>query len=127
MFSFFKRINLIILGTLGFNRGPPIQNIGNVDVMFKRKDGVLELLVVTASRLDGSPETQKLVLDKIQPYLDFLQSEDCKNEFGELSQEQKLVVLRCYEEPNAAMLAFFPRVAQWVRDSGATFEVRHGR
>src|SRR5262249_47978910 len=71
-------------------------------------------------------ETQKLLLDKIELYLDFLQSQECKDEFGELSQAQKLVVLCCYEKPDAVMLALFPRIAVWVRDSGATFEVRYG-
>jgi len=94
--------------------------------MAHRKNGGLELLVVTSSRLDGSPETQKLLLDKIELYLDFLQSQECKDEFGELSQAQKLVVLCCYEKPDAVMLALFPRIAVWVRDSGATFEVRYG-
>lgn len=113
MFSFFKR-------------SPPIENVGNIDVIAKRKDGVLELLVVTSSKLDDSPETQKLLLDKIEPYLLFLQSDECRSEFGELDQSQKLVVIRCYEKPDPIMAEFFPRVTQWVQESGATLEVRYG-
>jgi len=67
--------------------------------MALRKDGVLELVVITSSRLDGSPETQTLLLDKIELYLSFLRSEECRSEFGELSQAQKLIVLCCYEKP----------------------------
>jgi len=74
--------------------------------MALRKDGVLELVVITSSRLDGSPETQTLLLDKIELYLSFLRSEECRSEFGELSQAQKLIVLCCYEKPDPDVRAF---------------------
>jgi hypothetical protein len=108
-----------------FKRDPPIIPT-NIDLMSWYEDGLLRLWVIpTSSRLDGSPETQKLLLDKVELYLDFLQSEECKSEFGELTPAQKVIILRCYFPPHRVMRALFPGIADWVRERGATFEVRY--
>jgi len=62
-------------------RGDPIQDLGSIDVIGARKDGV-DLLIVASSRLDGSPQHQKLVLEKIATYLDYINSPEFHDEFG---------------------------------------------
>ena len=109
-----------------FKRGSPIASTTSIDVMAKRKDGVLELLIVPAGSLDSSPATQKLLLDKIETYLSFLQSEECSSEFGELEASQKLIAVIAYRKPDSVLSQTLEAAGKWVADSGATFEVRLG-
>jgi hypothetical protein len=52
----------------------PIQNLGSIDFLGARNDGGVDLFIVASSCLDGSPEHQKLLLDKIRGYLSYIGS-----------------------------------------------------
>jgi hypothetical protein len=49
----------------------PIQNV-DVDLAAKRVDGGVDLFIVASGHLNGSPETQRLILAKVQSYLEQL-------------------------------------------------------
>lgn len=60
---------------------PPIQNVGAVDLMGRRMDGGVDLVII-AQALDDSPETQQLLRDKLQGYLEVLARPGFHAEFG---------------------------------------------
>ena len=48
---------------------PPIQNLGNIDVLGVRKDGGVDLVVVASAPLDGSADTLSNLDRKIRGYI----------------------------------------------------------
>ena len=46
-----------------------IYDVDRVDLMAKRKDGGLDLFIISSGAIDASPSTQRLLLDKISNYL----------------------------------------------------------
>lgn len=46
-----------------------IYDENSIDIMAKRKDGGLELFIVSSGSMDASEETQKLLLNKVEKLL----------------------------------------------------------
>lgn len=105
---------------------PPIQDIEIVDIVGKRNDGGVDLFIVTSSRLDASPETQQLLLDKIQSYLEQLNTDGFQTEFNDPTPENTRIVLLCDERPDTAIEELVTQAMPWVEDNNARLELRVG-
>ena len=53
-----------------------IASLESIDLIGKRRDGGVDLVIVTRDAIDGSESTQKLIMQKIAHYLDFVESLD---------------------------------------------------
>jgi len=102
----------------------PIKNIEAVDIIAVRKDGKgVELIIITGGHLDSSATTQNLLLDKIQNYLGYINSEEFKNEFGNFSPENILIKLKCIDEPDPIIKELYKKIVPWVEENHARIEM----
>ena len=102
----------------------PIENINALDILAVRKDGKgVELVIVTSAHLDSSAITQELILDKIQNYLGYINSEEFENEFGKLSPENILIKLKCIDEPDPLIKELFRKIVPWVEENNARIKM----
>jgi len=100
-----------------------IHNIDKIDIMAKRKDGGIDMFIISDGSLDASPETQTKLMDKIQNYLGYINSNDFKNEFGQLQPEQISIILQCEYKPDEIIYKLFDKIKEWVKNSGAYIEM----
>jgi hypothetical protein len=101
-----------------------IENAETLDVMAVRKDGKgVDLIIVSSGSLDGSPETQKLLLDKIENYLGYINSVEFTKEIGKFEAKNIIIRLSCSEKPDTIIMELIKKIIPWVEENGARFEV----
>ena len=103
---------------------PPIQNIDRIDLVAKRKDGGVDLVIVASSRVTDSPEHQRLLLDKIQSYLEQCNSAEFREEFGRAAKVR--IVVAFSQQPDPLILELLNRSAGWVEDNHAELTTKVG-
>src|SRR5438876_12161508 len=101
---------------------PPIQNIGSVDVTGKRIDGGVDLFIVASSRLDGAPDTQRLLLAKLKSYLEQLNTPEFQAEFDHPGAEKTVIIIACQQEPDPIIRELVKRAQPWVQENNARLE-----
>jgi hypothetical protein len=105
-------------------REDPIQNIDNVDIVGKRKDGGVDLVIVTSSKLEGSPGHQRLLLAKIESYLAQLNTPEFQAEFNHPRPDQVNIILDCSAPPHPIILQLIEKSKPWVEENKARLAVR---
>lgn len=73
--------------------------------------------------IDGSPETQKALLDKMEGYLNHTQSEEFQKEYGDWSVILRVTLDR---EPDERILALLSKCPAWAEDYGVELEIEIG-
>lgn len=63
--------------------------LDKIDILAETKTGEVLMVLVCNGFIDGSPETQKALLDKMEGYLNHTQSEEFQKEYGD-----RTVILR---------------------------------
>ena len=94
-----------------------------IDLMGKRKDGGAELYIVPTGAMDDSPETQESLLDKIERYLGYIKSGEFLEEFGNIDTGKIRIILKLSEEPLPMIKMLCQKIAPWVEDNGARFQI----
>lgn len=102
---------------------PPIQNVDSIDIVGRRKDGDIELFIVASGPLDPSPQTQQLLLDKIQSYLEQLNSQAFQAEFDHPRADQVRIVVSCDFGIDPIMRLLVERARPWVAENNARIEI----
>lgn len=103
-----------------------IYDVDKLDIMAARKDGGVELYVVSSGTLDDSQITQTLLLDKIQNYLSYINSDVFKKEFSNIAKENIWIILKMEEEPPLLIKELCKKIVSWVQDNGANFTTHIG-
>ena len=57
--------------------------LDKIDILAETKTGEVLMVLVCNGFIDGSPETQKALLDKMEGYLNHTQSEEFQKEYGD--------------------------------------------
>ena len=60
-------------------------DLDNIDILAETKTGEVVMVLVCNGFIDGSPETQTALLDKMEGYLNHTQSEEFQKEYGDWS------------------------------------------
>lgn len=102
----------------------PIENLNAVDIIGVRKNtGAVDLCIVTSKHLDSSERTQNLLLDKIENYLAYINSEEFKEEFGKLTPEDIVIILKCIDTPDPIIMKLYEKIVSWVKENGARIKI----
>lgn len=56
-------------------------DLHKIDILAESKTGEVVMVLVCNGFIDGSPETQKALLDKMEGYLNYTQSEEFQREY----------------------------------------------
>jgi hypothetical protein len=84
------------------NLGPAIHALDSIDVWRQRKDGGVDLIIIDSDPANVSPETRRLLQQKIAGYLSAIQSESFQCEFNFPAPEQTRIIVTCQRtEPEA--------------------------
>lgn len=99
-------------------------DLHKIDILAeKRKVNEVLMVLVCNGFVDGSPETQKALLDKMEGYLNHTQSEEFRKEYANWS-----VILRVTfdEEPDQLVVALLSECQPWADDYGVKLEFEIG-
>lgn len=101
-----------------------IENINNIDVFGIRKDGGVDLVIVSSGKLDESAETQKLLLDKVENYLGYINSREFHVECPQATADNTYIILQLSEEPSELISELIMKIIPWVAEYHAKFVVK---
>ena len=98
-------------------------DLHKIDIMAETKTGEVLMVLVCNGFIDGSPETQKALLDKMEGYLNHTQSEKFQKEYGGWP-----VILRVTlgSKPDEPILALLSKCPAWAESYGVKLEIEIG-
>ena len=101
-----------------------IFDVNSIDLIAKKKDGGVDLFIISSGEIDASDETQKLLLNKVERYLGYIQSEEFKKEFSDSEAKEITIIFELEEKPPAPLLELCKKIIPWAEENGAQFLVR---
>ena len=90
----------------------------SIDIIGKRVDGGIDLVIIVPDGLENSEVTQTQLLDKIENYLKYVNSEEFKKDFPEVISEKVSIKLKMTIEPSERLLKWLDEIGSWVESSG---------
>lgn len=100
---------------------PPFRGIGNVDIMSRGKDGAIDLVMVSYEHLDKSPSTQKMLIEKLEGYLEFIHSAKFLEKFGAPSNGSIKIRLSCTDAPDPEVIRLLKKLVPAIEKLHASF------
>ena len=98
-------------------------DLDKIDILAETKTGEVIMILVCNGFIDGSPETQKALLDKMEGYLNHIQSEEFQKEYGGWPVMLRVTLGR---EPDENILALLGKCPEWADDYGVKLEIEIG-
>ena len=99
-------------------------DLDKIDILAEKPETKEVLMVLVCNGfIDGSPETQKALLDKMEGYLNHTQSEEFQKEYGDWSVILRVTLDR---EPDERILALLSKCPAWAADYGVKLEFEIG-
>ena len=106
-------------------------DLDKIDILAETKTGEVVMVLVCNGFIDGSPETQKALLDKMEGYLldkmegylNHTQSEEFQKEYGGWPVILRVTLGR---EPDEHILALLSKCPAWAADYGVKLEIEIG-
>lgn len=95
----------------------------NLDIEAERKDGVVELYIISTGRFDDSAEQQTLLMDKVENYIGYVLSDEFSRNHPACSKGSSCIVLSLDKKPSALLIELCGRIASWVKSYGIGFRV----
>jgi len=92
----------------------PIQNPDRADIVGVRQDGGVELFIVASGPLTAEPQIQKLLLDKVEAYLGYINSDEFKAEFENPPADRTTIIISCYGSVDPVIPELVERTKPWV-------------
>ncbi len=104
----------------------PIPNHNVIDVSGYLKSGGADLSIVVASPLQADERSQTRLLDKIQGYLEHLQSDELAADSGAPpSPDNTRIIVLLHPESSDVIRGLLERCSAWVSSNNATLVVRN--
>ncbi len=95
-----------------------------IDIMYSEPEKDCSVLVlVSVGYVDGDPETQKDLLDKMEGYLTHIQSDVFKRDYP---QSKVYIDVKFEEKPNQLILDLLYKCQNWCKENGATLRILIG-
>lgn len=94
----------------------------SVDIIAVRKDGGIELLIVSSGKFDDSKEQQNLFLNKISNYIEYLNSEEFEKEYSNVNN--KWIVVSYNRKPTLLLNKLFKKIETLVKNEGINFQLK---
>ena len=98
-------------------------DLDKIDILAETKTGEVVMVLVCNGFIDGSPETQKALLDKMGGYLNHTQSEEFQKEYSGWPVILRVTLGR---EPDEHILALLSKCPAWAEDYGVKLEIEIG-
>ncbi|WP_026490536.1 DUF6572 domain-containing protein [Butyrivibrio sp. XBB1001] len=92
-----------------------------IDIIGKRSDGGLDLVIVMDKMIDDSPEDQEILLDKIENYMGYVGGAEFKKEFPSVVKDNVNIKLIMPCQPSEGFVLWLKKIDSWVKDNGMNF------
>ena len=103
---------------------PPIQNLDSVDVVGKRHDGTVELVIVASQPLDDAPETLDSIRKKVETYLETIGIKAFQAEMGHPPREKTVIILVCEHPIHSRAMGVIEECKVTASDQRIRLELR---
>ena len=90
-------------------------DLQKIDILAETKTGEIVMVLVCNGLIDGSPETQTALLDKIEGYLNYIRSVKFQKEYGDRPVLLRVTLGR---EPDERILSLLSKCQPWAKDYG---------
>lgn len=100
-----------------------IKNADSLDIAGVRKDGGVDLVMVSKGKWKETPKVQTLLLDKTENYLRYALSKDFQKDFPGVSPDKVWIILKSEEKLPRVIEALCEKIKAWVEENGAHFKV----
>jgi hypothetical protein len=102
-------------------------DLNNLDILAKRKDGGVDLIIIAVGKVPGDPEIQEMLLTKVRNYLGFINSDDFSYQFGLPDKAKVRIILQCEVPPDKIIYEFGERIKPWAEENNASFLIAVGK
>ena len=96
----------------------PIKNLNEIDVLGKRKNGGVDLVIIISSELEDTDDHHSLFIQKLQNYVNEMRSIEFISEFGETNLR---IIAKVSVEPNAGVLELFQKAKIYLETLNIDF------
>jgi hypothetical protein len=103
---------------------PPIQNTDSIDIVGRRNDGGVDLVIVAGGPLAGSSTTLACLERKIRNYVAEIGSEGFRTEFGPAPKAHARICIVCEYEVDRQAMQLIERLRPIARRAGIELELR---
>lgn len=100
----------------------PIQNLEQFDILGKRRDGGVDMVIVVSSTLHDSEEHRMLFMKKLENYVNASRSEEFEAEFGAGPYR---IIARLSDEPDDSLLELFEKARLLLEDLEIDFKYEY--
>ena len=102
-----------------------VYNANNLDIEAKKKDGTVELYIISSGKFDDSPEQQTLLMDKVENYIGYILSDEFKSNYPSCPKEKACIILSLAKKPSDLLLELCRRIRTWVNSYEISFRVEY--
>jgi Family of unknown function (DUF6572) len=96
----------------------PIQEVDSIDIVGKRRDGGVDLLIVTSSHLTADPEIVALLQEKVQTYIDVIESPKIREELELADTAAISIIISCVDTPDPEIIELIEKLSLHAKDLG---------
>ena len=94
-----------------------------VDIIGQRADGGLDLFIVLDQDIDNLPDEQTLLLDKIENYITYVESDIFAKDFPDVPKDKVTIRLAVKYNPSQQFCKWFEDISAWIQDNGIKAEL----
>ncbi len=102
-----------------------VYNANNLDIEAVKKNGSVELYIVSSGKFDDSPEQQTLLMDKIENYIGYVLSEEFKTKHPNCPIDNCCIVLSLDKKPSSLLLELCAKIRSWIKSYGICFRAEY--
>lgn len=94
-----------------------------IDIIGERSNGGIELVIISSGIFDDSPAQQTLLLDKVENYLNYITSQQFKEDFPQANYQSSCIVLKSAEKPTPLLTELCKKIKYWTLSEGIDFKL----
>lgn len=100
-----------------------IYEVNSADLIAERADGGVDMYIISSGPIDASESTQKLLLDKVENYLGYIDSKTFHTDFPMVKKDKVTIIFQLEEPAPPLLLKLCEKIVPWVEDYGVHFAV----
>jgi hypothetical protein len=97
---------------------PPIQNLEAIDIVAKRRDGGVDLMIVCSGPLDGSADTLGRLERKVTGYLAEIPTEGFRHDLGPAEGKSVRILIACEHSISALAAGMINTLTRTAQEQG---------
>ena len=102
-----------------------VYDANNLDIEAVRKDGSVELFIISSGKFDDSAEQQTLLMNKIENYMGYVLSDEFKSKHADSLEKKVWIVLSLDKKPSTLLVELCRRISSWVNSYGINYRVEY--